>query len=76
MNNSPIEQSFEVRSYSSNDIFKMPSDPNKTPKNIKNTRAGIPSLLENLFVTMQDKITIAQNKIKIDILFILLCGFC
>ena len=34
---------------------------------MKNTRVGIPSLLENLFVTIQENITIAQNKIIEDI---------
>ena len=39
----------------------------KIPKNMKKTRDGIPSLLENLLVIIQEKITIAQNKISIDI---------
>ena len=45
----------------------MPSEPKSTPKNIKNTKDGIPSLLENLFVIMQENITMAQKNIKIDI---------
>ena len=46
---------------------KIPSHPKRTPKNMKKTSVGIPSLFENLFVIMQENITIAQNKIICDI---------
>ena len=35
---------------------------------MKNINDGIPSLFENLFVMIQENITIAQNKISIDII--------
>jgi hypothetical protein len=34
---------------------------------MKKTSEGIPSLLENLLVIIQENITIEQNKIRIDI---------